>query len=87
MSDSEGSAREHPYEPEPGDVVLDAATRRVGRVMDRVGARVQIRPLNGGREWDARPEDVSPAAQSDAMREAVSQANAQTRQGEVTRAW
>ncbi|MFF0446956.1 hypothetical protein ACFYT4_11155 [Streptomyces sp. NPDC004609] len=77
----EESAREHPYEPEPGDVVRDAATRKVGRVMDRMGLRVQLRPLNGGREWDALPEDLSPAAQSDAMSAAVAEANAQSRQG------
>ncbi|MFF0447011.1 hypothetical protein ACFYT4_11445 [Streptomyces sp. NPDC004609] len=78
---NEESAREHPYEPEPGDVVRDAATRKVGRVMDRVGARVQLRPLNGGREWDALPGDLRPAAQSDAMSEAVADANALSRRG------
>ncbi|MFI6287167.1 hypothetical protein ACIBCM_20875 [Streptomyces sp. NPDC051018] len=77
----EENAREHPYEPVPGDVVRDAATRRVGRVMDRMGLRVQLRPLNGGREWDAMPQDLSPASQSDAMSAAVAEANAQSWRG------
>ncbi|MFI6289385.1 hypothetical protein ACIBCM_32350 [Streptomyces sp. NPDC051018] len=78
---TEETAREHPYEPEPGEVVHDAATRKVGRVMDRMGSRVQLRPLNGGREWDALPSDLRPAAQSDAMSEAVAEANALSRRG------
>ncbi|MFI1867448.1 hypothetical protein [Streptomyces jumonjinensis] len=59
-----------------GAVVRDAASKRVGRVMGHVGGRVQLRPLNGGREWDAFPEDLSPAAQSDVMSAAVAVANA-----------
>ncbi|MGW6456399.1 hypothetical protein ACWF94_10800 [Streptomyces sp. NPDC055078] len=66
---------------EIGAVVRDSAVGRVGRVMGDVGGRVQLRPLNGGVEWDALPERLSPAAQSDAMSEAVAEANAQSRWG------
>ncbi|GAA2222672.1 hypothetical protein GCM10010232_03880 [Streptomyces amakusaensis] len=62
--------------PEAGSVVRDTASRRVGRVMGLVGGRVQLRPLNGGCEWDAMPGDLSPAIQSDAMSAAVAEANA-----------
>ncbi|MGW1977453.1 hypothetical protein [Streptomyces sp. NPDC001889] len=72
-----------PYEPTAGDVVRDAAGKRIGRVMGRVGGRIQLRPLNGGREWDALPEDLTPAVQSDAMSAAVAEANAQSRWGAV----
>jgi hypothetical protein len=85
--DAEGAAREHPYVPEPGDVVLDAVTRRIGRVMDTLGARLQLRALNGGREWDAEPADVVPAAQSDALSAAVAEVNARSRSRLRERSW
>ncbi|MGW6457066.1 hypothetical protein ACWF94_14295 [Streptomyces sp. NPDC055078] len=40
-----------------------------------------MRPLNGGREWDAHAEDLAPAAQSDAMSAAVAEVNAYSRWG------
>lgn len=43
--------------PEPGAVVRDVRGD-VGRVMDYQGGRVWLRPLTGGREWDATPGDV-----------------------------
>ncbi|GGZ45533.1 hypothetical protein GCM10010387_45050 [Streptomyces inusitatus] len=78
---SESENRVHQREPVPdrpevGSVMRDAASRRVGRVMGLVGGRVQLRPLNGGCEWDAVPGDLSPAIQSDAMSAAVAEANA-----------
>lgn len=48
--------------PRTGDVVFDAATQKVGRVMDQMCRLVQLRPLEGGREWDASPDDLTPAA-------------------------
>ncbi|MBP5938481.1 hypothetical protein F3K43_22755 [Streptomyces sp. LBUM 1476] len=41
-----------------GDLAKDSASGRIGVVMDEVGGRVQIRPLSGGTEWDAMPENV-----------------------------
>ncbi|MFE5855792.1 hypothetical protein ACFQ61_21615 [Streptomyces sp. NPDC056500] len=67
------------FDPEIGDVVRDVQTRRVGRVMDREGGYIQLRPLNGGVEWDALPEHVVPAEQSDAMSAEVARVNAQSR--------
>ncbi|NLU70818.1 hypothetical protein HCC30_26685 [Streptomyces sp. HNM0574] len=31
---------------------------KVGVVMGSEGPYLQLRPLNGGREWDARPEKI-----------------------------
>ncbi|MFD9904825.1 hypothetical protein [Streptomyces sp. NPDC059063] len=41
------------YEPRVGDVVTDTRLGRVGRVMGHEGPRWQLRPLGGGREWEA----------------------------------
>lgn len=61
-----------------GGTALDARTGRVGRVMGHVGPYVQLRPLNGGTEWDARPEDLTPAQQSDALSPDVAAVNARS---------
>ena len=40
--------------PEIGDVMFDEATRKVGEVMGHEGPYWQLRPVGGGREWDAQ---------------------------------
>lgn len=67
--------REHPPQWEPGETARDTRTGRVGRVMGHVGPYCQLRPLNGGKEWEAEPLDLEPAYQSDAMSARVAQAN------------
>lgn len=69
------SQRETPAAPDVGDTARDARTGRVGRVMGHVGPYVQLRPLNGGCEWDAQPEDLRPARQSDALSPDVAAVN------------
>lgn len=69
------TAREHPQYWEPGEMAKDTATGRVGRVMGHEGPYYQLRPLNGGREWDADPEALEPACQSDALSADVAEAN------------
>lgn len=41
-----------------GELAKDTASGRIGVLMDEVGARVQIRPVSGGVEWDAMPDNV-----------------------------
>ncbi|MEU2925438.1 hypothetical protein ABZ636_10315 [Streptomyces sp. NPDC007251] len=41
-----------------GELAKDTASGRIGVVMGEVGARVQIRPVGGGVEWDALPDNV-----------------------------
>jgi hypothetical protein len=41
-----------------GALAKDTASGRIGVVMGEVGARVQIRPVGGGIEWDAMPDNV-----------------------------
>ncbi|MDX6316511.1 MAG: hypothetical protein QOF84_6871 [Streptomyces sp.] len=62
--------------PEVGEVVIDAARDAVGVVMGREGPYVQLRPIGGGREWDARPECVRPATAAERLSARVAAANA-----------
>ncbi|MFJ4981886.1 hypothetical protein ACIP6X_42440 [Streptomyces coeruleorubidus] len=41
-----------------GELAKDTARGRIGIVMGELGGRVQIRPIGGGREWDAMPDMV-----------------------------
>jgi hypothetical protein len=60
-------------------IVKDTGSNKVGRVMGFVGPYVQLRPLGGGREWDARPEHLEPAGTAEALSAGISEANARTR--------
>ncbi|MFI9581946.1 hypothetical protein ACIHCQ_08890 [Streptomyces sp. NPDC052236] len=75
------SRPEFAYVPAVGETARDASTGRVGRVMGHEGPRYQLRPLNGGKEWEAEPEHLVPVPLSDALRPAVAEANSRTRWG------
>ncbi|KUF13064.1 hypothetical protein [Streptomyces silvensis] len=47
--------------PQLHETAFDSKAARVGEVMGFEGPYVQLRPLRGGLEWDAKPEDLSPA--------------------------
>ncbi|WP_374200710.1 hypothetical protein [Streptomyces sp. ATCC 21386] len=75
---------EPPRRPDPprarrGDTVRDAGSGRIGKVMGFVGPYVQLRPVGGGREWDARLEDLRLATRSEALSESVARSNARSR--------
>jgi hypothetical protein len=63
----------------PSTVVVDERTGRVGEVMGCEGPYVQVRPLGGGREWDADPARVRPASAEERLRASVAAANARSR--------
>ena len=65
--------------PEIGAYAVDVRTGRIGEVMGRLGGRVQLRPVGGGREWDCRPEDVGEAAPAEVLRERVRRLNRDAR--------
>ncbi|MFE9310353.1 hypothetical protein ACFZCV_29925 [Streptomyces sp. NPDC007920] len=44
--------------PSIGELAKDSTRGRIGVVMGEVGGRVQIRPIGGGTEWDAMPDNV-----------------------------
>nr|WP_250306275.1 hypothetical protein [Streptomyces sp. A 4/2] len=64
-----------------GEVVRDGATGRVGEVRGHGGPYVQLRPVNGGKEWDAKPEQVEPVGMSELLSARVAEANARSRNG------
>jgi hypothetical protein len=80
------SPRERPRVWEPGEVVQDTRTGRVGRVMGQEGPRYQLRPLNGGKEWEVDPSAMLPAQQSDALSSRVAEGNQRSRE-HAPRAW
>ncbi|MEU1780961.1 MULTISPECIES: hypothetical protein [Streptomyces] len=45
-----------------GQVVNDSDTGRIGKVMDKVGPRYQLRRLDGGREWEAKGDSLEVVA-------------------------
>ncbi|MGA5871204.1 hypothetical protein [Streptomyces cinereoruber] len=79
-------AQEHPRHWEPGETARDTRTDRVGRVMDHVGPCYQLRPLTGGKEWEAYADDMVPARQSDAMSAQVRELNRRSRD-HAPRSW
>ena len=64
--------------PEIGDVVYDEVTRRVGELRGRVGPYWQLRPVGGGREWDA-PGPIRHATAAEKLSAGVALANARSR--------
>ncbi|MFH9466237.1 hypothetical protein ACH4LT_02910 [Streptomyces clavifer] len=47
--------------------------------MGHEGPYLQLRPLGGGREWDANPARVRPAAPAELLSARVAEANARSR--------
>jgi hypothetical protein len=55
-------------EPPAGSLVIDIARDQLGYVMGREGPYVQLRPVAGGREWDADPTHVRRATDEERLR-------------------
>lgn len=64
-----------------GSTVRDTARDRIGVVMDDLGHHLQLRPLDGGREWDADPERVEPVGPREVLRARVAEANHHSSKG------
>lgn len=67
-----------------GALVVDTASDKLGYVMGHEGPYVQLRPVAGGREWDADPAHVRPATAEEqlaAMRERTKALNVVSSQG------
>lgn len=67
-----------PVEPE-GQLVYDPRTRRVGEYRDRVGPYAMLRPVGGGREWEADPGTLRPATDAERIGALVRAANQRTK--------
>lgn len=66
---------------EPGTLVYDPATRKVGEYQDRTGPYVMLRPVGGGREWQADPARIRVATLEERLRAGVRAANDRSREG------
>lgn len=76
-----GSDVPEPVPPPFGTAVLDVEQDRVGVVMGHAGPYLQLRPLSGGRKWDASPERVRPLTAEELFRARLAEANARSRTG------
>ena len=70
---------------EPGTLLFDPATNRVGEYQDRSGPYAMLRPVGGGREWQADPEVLRPATDQERLSAGVRAANDRARGGTPAR--
>lgn len=70
-----------PAPPPAGTAVLDTERDRVGVVMGHEGPYLQLRPLSGGREWDADPGRLRALTSDELLRVRLAEANARSRTG------
>ncbi|WP_331276026.1 hypothetical protein [Streptomyces sp. Qhu-G9] len=61
--------------PEPGALVYDPVARRVGEYRDTTGPYAMLRPVGGGREWQADPARIRPATAEERLAAALRAAN------------
>ncbi|TDC18520.1 hypothetical protein E1265_25130 [Streptomyces sp. 8K308] len=61
--------------PAVGTTVRDARLNTIGRVVAHTCGGLWLRPLDGGCEWVACPEDVAPVRLSEALGPLVAEAN------------
>ena len=60
---------------EPGAMLYDPATDKVGEYQARSGPYAMLRPVGGGREWQADPAALRPATDRERLRARVRAAN------------
>jgi hypothetical protein len=65
--------------PPVGTAVNDTARNRVGVVMAHDGPYLQLRPLSGGREWDADPSRIQLLTVAELLSARVAEANKRSR--------
>ncbi|MGW5333785.1 hypothetical protein [Streptomyces bauhiniae] len=70
--------QELPPPPPIGTLMVDAQ-ERVGEFRGEWCGRWSFRPVTGGREWDAAPEDIRPASPEQRLHAQIARANARSR--------
>jgi len=63
---------------ERGTLVHDPMTNRVGEYQGTAGPYAMLRPLGGGREWEADPASVRPATPEERLSASVRAANSRS---------
>lgn len=64
---------------EPGTLLFDPATDRVGEYQDHCGPYARLRPVGGGREWQADPAALRPPTDGERLSAGVRAANDRAR--------
>ncbi|MGW0705195.1 hypothetical protein ACWD4G_04345 [Streptomyces sp. NPDC002643] len=62
-----------------GDTVEDTDRKRVGKVMGFEGPYVQLRPIGGGREWDACADRLRRLTLAETLSAEVAAANVRSK--------
>ncbi|WP_053725462.1 hypothetical protein [Streptomyces sp. WM6378] len=80
MTVDDGSHSSPGTRPSPtiGDTVRDTRRNRFGIVTDRIGPYLRLRPLTGGRAWEAASEDTEPVSEPEALRARLAEVNARS---------
>ncbi|WEH16616.1 hypothetical protein [Streptomyces sp. VNUA24] len=76
-----GMASNQQTRPGIGELAKDRANGRIGVVMGQIGGRVQIRPVCGGREWDAMPGNVVALSAREELSARLAMKNGNSRAG------
>ncbi|MFD0369437.1 hypothetical protein [Streptomyces sp. NPDC127114] len=58
-----------------GDYLFDLAARKVGEYRGQAGPYAMLRPVGGGREWQADPERLRPATRDERITAGVRAVN------------
>ncbi|MFJ9827033.1 hypothetical protein ACIRSU_22080 [Streptomyces sp. NPDC101160] len=61
--------------PERGDFLYDPVSRKVGEYRGQAGPYAMLRPIGGGREWQADPGRVRPATRDERITAGVRAVN------------
>lgn len=61
--------------PERGDFLYDPVARKVGEYRGQAGPYAMLRPMGGGREWQADPGRVRPATRDERITAGVRAVN------------
>jgi len=61
--------------PERGALVYDPATHKIGEYQGKGGPYAMLRPVGGGREWQADPEMIRLATPAERLSAGVKAAN------------
>ncbi|MFG2376428.1 hypothetical protein ACGFY9_33765 [Streptomyces sp. NPDC048504] len=67
--------------PERGALMYDPVLPKVGEYQDKAGPYAMLRPVGGGREWEADPEQIRPATAEERLSAGVKAANARAERG------
>ncbi|WP_315986732.1 hypothetical protein [Streptomyces sp. STR69] len=66
---------------EQGTLVYDASANKVGEYRGKAGPYAMLRPVGGGREWEANPGSVRPATPEERLSANVKAANSRSGEG------